>query len=300
MTESNINCFLTLAETLSFTKTSQILYFTQQGVSKNISQLESQLGFPLFRRRGKKIELTDEGQRCYELIGDFKKTFDREISDMRKNYHRFSATLKVGYQNYLELTIKLNEANAQFCEANCGSSISSFRYSPGELISFVLDGTLDAAVMLEQYVPNDSNIIVGKMFSVPTIIMWSKSSGLFSENTKYEDVINAPFIADMFESENMTTFLNRVRNDVNRNNLTPSKVISMPNRDSAYTAAMLGEGVILGSEISHLPNSDSLRRLRTGADETVSCIWHKSNINQSLINSYAEILRDVYSDFRFE
>jgi DNA-binding transcriptional LysR family regulator len=46
ITDAAISCFLSLAETLSFTETANRLYMTQQGVSKIIASLEEELGTP--------------------------------------------------------------------------------------------------------------------------------------------------------------------------------------------------------------------------------------------------------------
>ena len=53
--------FVTLAETLSFTKTAQVFYISQTAVTQQIKSLESQLGVPLFRRTKRKVELTSAG-----------------------------------------------------------------------------------------------------------------------------------------------------------------------------------------------------------------------------------------------
>ena len=298
--ESNINCFLTLAETLSFTKTSQLLYFTQQGVSKSIRQLEADLGFPLFARSGKNIELTKDGQRCYELLREFKETFSQEISEMQKNYARSAYMLNVGFQNFLELTDRLNQAHTQFCAANENYSIRNFRYSPGMLITLLSRMELDVIVMFERFASADANVCIEPLFPVPATILWSKNSERFSEDTKFEDVINAPYLADIFENETPASFDTRIKTELSTCQLSPNKIITLPNRDSTYTAAVLGEGVMLGSEISASSRANHLQKIRAGYNEVVSCIWSKSNPHQDTIRKYVAVLKQVYHSFKFE
>ena len=50
LNEASIRCFLTVAETLSFTEAAKLMYMTQQSVSKYIAKLEEDLGFQLFIR----------------------------------------------------------------------------------------------------------------------------------------------------------------------------------------------------------------------------------------------------------
>ncbi|MCA0969269.1 LysR family transcriptional regulator [Halobacillus litoralis] len=57
-----VHTFLTVAETLNFTKAASQLSFAQSSVTSHIRALEDSLGKPLFDRLGKKIRLTEAGQ----------------------------------------------------------------------------------------------------------------------------------------------------------------------------------------------------------------------------------------------
>lgn len=56
-----LQLFLMLSQTNSFTRTGEILGYSQSNVSSQISQLESELGGPLFNRHGHSITLTNKG-----------------------------------------------------------------------------------------------------------------------------------------------------------------------------------------------------------------------------------------------
>ena len=53
--------FLEISECESFSRASDTLYISQQGLSKSMRALERELGVILFRKNGRKIELTEEG-----------------------------------------------------------------------------------------------------------------------------------------------------------------------------------------------------------------------------------------------
>lgn len=57
--------FEAAARHLSFTKAGEELYLTQSAVSRQIKDLEEQLGVPLFQRRHRALALTAEGQQFY-------------------------------------------------------------------------------------------------------------------------------------------------------------------------------------------------------------------------------------------
>ena len=53
MTSKQIECFLSVSESLNFTQSSKKLYSSQSTVSRQISLLEEELGFDLFVRGNK-------------------------------------------------------------------------------------------------------------------------------------------------------------------------------------------------------------------------------------------------------
>jgi len=57
--------FEAAARHLSFTKAGEELFLTQSAVSRQIKELEEQLGVPLFHRRHRALVLTDAGQQFY-------------------------------------------------------------------------------------------------------------------------------------------------------------------------------------------------------------------------------------------
>ena len=57
----NLNAFVTVADTGSFSEASELLYITQPAVSKRVSTLESELDVQLFDRIGRKVTLTEAG-----------------------------------------------------------------------------------------------------------------------------------------------------------------------------------------------------------------------------------------------
>ncbi len=61
MNTIQLECFLSVAEHLNFSRASEELKITQPAVSHQIRSLEEELGVKLFRRTSKNVELTPEG-----------------------------------------------------------------------------------------------------------------------------------------------------------------------------------------------------------------------------------------------
>ena len=63
MTIEQMREFVILAEERNYLVAADMLYSTQATLSRHIMAMEKELGFPLFTRSTKKIELTQEGSR---------------------------------------------------------------------------------------------------------------------------------------------------------------------------------------------------------------------------------------------
>lgn len=58
----HLRYFVTLAETLNFTRAADLLYISQSALSQQVADLESELGVRLFRRTKRSVELTNSGK----------------------------------------------------------------------------------------------------------------------------------------------------------------------------------------------------------------------------------------------
>jgi DNA-binding transcriptional LysR family regulator len=79
-----MQCFITSAQTLNFTKTSQLLYISQPTVTHHILNLEEELGFKLFARTKKQIALTVAGESFYKSMTKISSEFNEAVMCARK------------------------------------------------------------------------------------------------------------------------------------------------------------------------------------------------------------------------
>ncbi len=68
ISDFRFNVFITVARTLSFTKSAAMLNVSQPAVSKHIKELEAEFGEPLFNRLGNRISLTQKGREIVPLV----------------------------------------------------------------------------------------------------------------------------------------------------------------------------------------------------------------------------------------
>ncbi len=82
---ANMHTFSVVARFLSFTKAGEELCLTQGAVSHRIKNLEKQLGFSLFVRLTRRLELTSEGERLLATLNHSFAEIFSELEDIRFN-----------------------------------------------------------------------------------------------------------------------------------------------------------------------------------------------------------------------
>ncbi|TCP29407.1 LysR family transcriptional regulator [Scopulibacillus darangshiensis] len=89
--------FKTAAENLNFTKTAKILNFAQSSVTAQIKALEAEIGAPLFERLGKRLVLTEAGNK-YKLYADKMVRLSDEAKMAVNGVEEPAGTLTIGAQ----------------------------------------------------------------------------------------------------------------------------------------------------------------------------------------------------------
>lgn len=84
---NQLRVFYHAAKHLNFTRAAKELCITQPGVTAQMKLLEETCGFKLFKKKGRKLHLTDEGKTLYryaEKVFAYEKEIEGAIEDMRK------------------------------------------------------------------------------------------------------------------------------------------------------------------------------------------------------------------------
>nr|MCR5624050.1 LysR family transcriptional regulator [Lachnospiraceae bacterium] len=105
MNTAQLECFISLAGTLNYMKTSEQLGLTQPAVSKQIQSLETELGCKLFNRTTRSVTLTNVGAAflsdANNMINTFYHSMERISSFQEKERHSF----RLGYMDPHTLNI---------------------------------------------------------------------------------------------------------------------------------------------------------------------------------------------------
>jgi DNA-binding transcriptional LysR family regulator len=94
-TLSNLESFVRSAESGSFSAAARRLGMTPAAVSRNVAQLEANLGVRLFQRSTRRLTLTEAGERFLRAVGSGLDSIQAAIADVAANTGQPSGVLKV-------------------------------------------------------------------------------------------------------------------------------------------------------------------------------------------------------------
>lgn len=293
--EQKILVFLSLASTLSFTETASRLFVTQQAVSKHISQLEDDLGFPLFIRSTHSVKLTPAGERCRSFFQKQMEEFTAFIESERENQHRLSRALRIGYNDWLDLGDAISTARLRFHELYPDISHVPERQPPDMLQSKLQNGELDIILVLRRFLRKESGLHIVELADFPMSIMVNRAGVASGASTDVKHLSELPLLINSFTAETFAQSVLRAKNEMALFGLTNKKIVVTPNRDSVYTAVETGEGIATACAFTQIPSG--IVMIPTEVTDTLVCVCLESN-NRKLIKRYMDILKEEFQSRR--
>lgn len=143
MTTQQMEYFLALAQKLNFSEVAERFFITQPTLSRQISNMENELGARLFVRTHNGIHLTPAGELLYQglkdIYGDFR-GLAQQVEVLGQNR---VGDLRIGLAEDQQISQELLEAIRTFHTLRPQVRISIFQCRYDQLRGGLLDGTLD-------------------------------------------------------------------------------------------------------------------------------------------------------------
>ena len=94
-----------VAEELSFSRAAEKLFVSQPAISKQIQQMERELGVALFKRDRHQVELTPAGTACLPLFQQMKRDYERVQRIARRFDTDVQGSVGIAYPNVTTLSL---------------------------------------------------------------------------------------------------------------------------------------------------------------------------------------------------
>lgn len=150
--------FIAVADTLNFSRAAESVYLSQSALSRQIMDLEKEVGVPLFNRSTRQVTLTDAGRALQisakELISRWEKMIPEVRNLVPEAIRAASLTIGVDARALEQPARRLRMAEMLFSlrQKHPGLRIMMRNCEYQELLSGVTDGTLDCALILDREV----------------------------------------------------------------------------------------------------------------------------------------------------
>lgn len=254
-----LEVFVSVCRSGNFSKAAKELYLTQPTVSSHIVQLEEELGFYLFERRGRKIVLTEAGEKFYpyalgvlDLMQKTRESFSAYKNEF-KGEIRIIASQTPG--NYL-LPKLLKEFKEKFTEIKLNISI----FNSEEVIEKLLNYEADIGFVGSEY--NFDKLKFIPFEDDKLVLISSKESDLRSRSNskgevRVEDILDFPFIVRKRGSATLKTFEKYLAKEFNRDLSSMNVALEVDSIEGVKNFVKEGFGI---SVISHhcINNQDEL------------------------------------------
>jgi DNA-binding transcriptional LysR family regulator len=190
----DLRYFVAVADELHFTRAAELLHISQPSLSKQIRQLERDLGFALFRRERRTVVLTEAGEallpRARELVG----SWEEALAEATQRAQAAAATLRVGFQTSVAGEL-YHLAVAGFRCHHEGWSVELKLHPWSDPSAGLLDGASDVA-FLWLPVPGQDRLAWRTLRTEPRCVALSSHHPLAErDDLQLADLLDEPFVA---------------------------------------------------------------------------------------------------------
>ena len=288
----HLRYFVGVAESLSFTKAAEKLHTAQPSLSRQIKDLEEELGVRLLNRTKQLVTLTDEGR---SFLADAKRVLGlaaESVESVRRLHNGEVRALNVGYVSNLFYDL-LPRTFTSFRQLFPAVSINLFDLSCGDQFRALEEGKLDLGFVGLHEPIALRGFEFRTIASYKTVIALSKSNPLAGKATVDLQALAPMFFIGMSEAS-YPGYRAWLAKTCHRAGFTPKVLQDVDLERTMIHAISAGLGVALVPEqLKKLPHEDVVFRPVTPAVTTEACVAWKGDNPSAPLQAYLEIVEQV-------
>ena len=266
----HLRYFLAVGEALNFTRAAAQLRVAQPALSRQVQDLEDEIGVDLLRRNSRGVTLTAEGKLFLEEVRELLKRADESVEKVRALARGEYGELHVGYAPSPTVEI-LPQALAAFQKAVPRVKLTLHDLSSDELIAGLQNATLELAVMVHQPVGDETAGIQFESLRTYPLCVAMTATHPFArlKSITVERVAAEPIVG--FSRKDYPEYYRILDRVFARIPSKPRIAVECDSASSLITEVEAGRGVALSTPIFKLvAGKRLLYRPLTGTTEVVS------------------------------
>ena len=283
MNTTQIKCFLTLAETLNFTKAAARLYISQPALSRQISTLEQEINSLLFIRDQKSVRLTPAGALLAGELGQIQSSLDHLITRVQTVGMGYTDTLTIGILEGQWMGEEFTNLYRRFMDTYPNIDFRMCQGSFGSLRRQLDSGEIDLAITLEFDVAGLEQYLYRPLSRDQAVFAISRERPLAQKETiTFEDLVTETLLVISPEDCRMGTDL--LFEDLRNQGLRAPSIRYAPNLSTVMLWVEAGLGVGIINHQSNLARNPNIRLIsEIPLKDASPCVaWRKDNLNPAI------------------
>lgn len=291
-----IKLFLAAAETQSFSRAAEIMHVEQPTISRRIALLEQGLGFRLFDRKSKPIQLTHKGQVLYEQWKPLLSAFEHSLTLANAQREDTLATLSVGMVDSGSHLSDAPGISRQMREIYPEVTLT-FRYSPMSLWPTQLaEGITDVAVtVLFDADDIGDDYIVSEVLTVPKLVCMLRTNPLAQKQSiTYTDLVNQKFIS--IDDSETPRHANLIRKICHDHGFEPQIGRRSPNAHGLTSTLQNDDEVLVCDKFLRGTDNPMFKVFELPETFSGLCVIYSKENKNPYIQPYVRVLRAFYNN----
>ena len=295
MNDLQIDYFMAVATNLSFTKTSKELYVSQPAISRQISQLEKELGAKLFKRNNQRTELTEVGRMYFELFSKYKAEFTNTRIKADHILGKNKAVMRVGFLEGWDLFNIIPPMMERYKALYPDSEVMINCCGVKELATGLLTDSLDIVVTMKNSVMSYGEFEVADVAEVGKILIYSTGHPLALKGR--DEITLKDFRGDTFFApwEIVEHLIVEAISSYTRPYGFIPDIRFVKNHESTITCVRNNMGVTIADEWVWAKGAEDLAWIPFNAKDTISVARLRSRDDEHVVRMEG-ILREVIDE----
>lgn len=283
-----LNYFLAIAREENFTKAANMLHVTQPTLSRQIADLEQELGVKLFIRSNHNIILTEHGMMLKRRAQEILSLADKTKREFLQNKEALSGTISIGsgeFRSTKYLAKIISEFNKKYPDVK----YEIYSGNAGNIRDYIERGLLDLGLMSEPIDVRKYNFI-----NMPINEQWGvfvpNSSPLFEKkNVRPKDLVGMSVITATgdFNQSRIGKWLGEYRDQVD--------IVATANLP--YNEAVMAQeniGIMLSLNLNCVYNELKFIPLIPVLEVSTALAWKKEQTFSTATSEFIEFARQYF------
>lgn len=293
----HLRYFVAVGEALSFTKAAQILNLAQPSLSRQINDLEGEIGVRLLNRNKRKVSLTPEGQ---SFLSDAKRLLAHSadiVESVQRLHRRETAALNIGYvANFFPAP--LPTSLAAFQRKFPMVSVNLFDMSYGDQFRALAEGRIDLA-FVKMWPSLERRDLQFQSLGSDKIIVALRAGDRLEQNgvIRLKDLASVFFIG--MSEKSYPGYRGWLTETCREAGFAPKVLQDVEIEQVVLQAVGAGLGVaLLPEQVEKLPHENVVFRPLVPTVRTLSRIaWKKENTS-TVLKAYIEVVKERSASIR--